>query len=94
MISLKDRLHIQDGDIVITAYAESAAGPGWANTPIWVILKSREGLVHIECLQPDMQTRDMHILYDISQPAHLAMSNAVRDLIDDNPQYPSTTEGD
>src|SRR5438552_91090 len=49
---------LADDDAIVTAYAESAAGPGWANSPIWVIVRRRDGNLRMECLQPDEQTRD------------------------------------
>lgn len=65
-------------DTIITAYAESASGPGWGNTPIWFVVRSRlDGKLRQECLQPNEQTDEMHILYGISQCAHAAMTNAV-----------------
>lgn len=34
---------------VVTAFAEPAAGPGWANTPVWVILQRADGTFTREC---------------------------------------------
>ena len=64
---------------VLTAYAESCAGPGWANQPIWVIEIDEAGNLYKECIQPDKQTHDMVALYATSQAAHLAMTRAVRE---------------
>ena len=70
-------MHLNQGDIIITAYAESCAGPGWANTPIWVIVRDLEGKMRLDCLQPDEQTHDMRLLYRLSEAAHQAMLNAI-----------------
>lgn len=70
------RLKLTDREVIVTAYAEDAAGPGWANLPIWIIIKGDDG-IRVECLQPDEQTREMLILYDTSQAVHLAMKHAV-----------------
>lgn len=63
---------------IITAFAESAAGPGWANSPIWVIEQDEAGVLHKECIQPSKQNHEMATLYAVSQAAHLAMLRAVR----------------
>ena len=63
---------------IVTAYAEGAAGPGWANSPIWVIVRGLDGSLRQECIQPSEQTRDMVTLYGVSQAAHAGMCAAVR----------------
>ena len=64
-------------ETVLTAYAEGASGPGWANQPIWVIVRDGNGALRQECIQPERQTAEMLTLYRISQSAHLAMTAAV-----------------
>ena len=69
-------------DSVVCAYAESASGPGWANAPVWFVIRSRlDGTLRHECLQPDEQTPEMQHLYSTSLAAHLAMTAAVRRAI-------------
>lgn len=68
---------LDDGEHVITAYAQSASGPGWANSPLWIIVQAIDGTLRQECLQPDEQTKEMYTLYNISQAAHEAMKYAV-----------------
>lgn len=63
---------------IVTAYAESADGPGWANAPIWVIIRQEDGTLCWECIQPKDQTAEMVILYKVSQAAHQSMVAAVR----------------
>ena len=63
---------------IVTAWAESASGPGWANQPVWVLVRERCGKLRIECLQPDEQSRDIHTLYRVSSAAHGAMVTAVQ----------------
>lgn len=66
-------------DHILTAYAERANGPGWANAPVWVIVRSQlDGSLRQECLQPDEQTSDMQTLYRVSEAAHVAMTAAAR----------------
>jgi hypothetical protein len=65
-------------DVVIAAWADSAAGPGWANQPVWVCVRSQlDGSHRIECLQPNEQGDEIQILYSVSQSAHRAMTGAV-----------------
>jgi hypothetical protein len=69
---------LNEHDTVLTAYAETAAGPGWGNSPVWLIVRSSlDGKIRQECLQPDEQSRDMYALYGVSQAAHVAMTKAV-----------------
>ncbi len=68
-------MKLGEHDTIITADAESANGPGWANQPIWVVVKSRlDGAIRVECIQPNEQSREMLTLYRISEEAHKAMT--------------------
>lgn len=70
---------IGEHDHVVTAWAESANGPGWANQPVWFLIRSAlDGSFRVDCLQPREQSRDMHLLYKISEDTHRAMVSAVR----------------
>ena len=70
---------LSEHDHILTAYAESASGPGWGNTPIWVLIRSRlDGALRLECIQPPDQSPEMQILYRVSQAAHEGMTWAVR----------------
>ena len=70
-------MNIAKDERIVTAYAERANGPGWANSPIWVIVRDRFGNLREECLQPDEQTAEMAVLYRVSEAAHSAMVSAV-----------------
>lgn len=66
-------------DQVITIYAKSANGPGWHNFPLWIIVRSKlDGALRLECIQPEEQTAEMHILYKISEASHNAMMEALK----------------
>lgn len=65
------------GETVVTAFAERASGPGWANSPIWVIVRDLNGNLRQECLQPEEQTAEMAVLFRLSEAAHEAMTSAV-----------------
>lgn len=52
---------------VVTAWAEPASGPGWANSPVCVLIYDQiRGSHRVEWLQPDELTHDMHTLYRVS----------------------------
>lgn len=66
---------------VVTAFAEYAAGPGWANRPIWVIVRGADQRLREECIQPEDQTAEMHALFRVSNAAHEAMTSAVESAV-------------
>lgn len=70
-------------DKVVTAYAERASGPGWGNSPIWVIIRSNlDGAYRQECIQPADFVPEFIYLYQVSHAAHQAMTRAVRDYLE------------
>ena len=70
------------GETVVTAFANSAHGPGWGNQPVWVVIRCIDGVRLRElCLQPKEQTPEMHTLYRLSEAAHVAMSGAVDQMV-------------
>ena len=73
---------LKRGESIVTAYAESAAGPGWANTPIWLVVRDANQSLRMECIQPSEHTAAMHTLYKLSQAAHQAMSSAAREALE------------
>jgi len=72
---------IAEGETIITAFAESASGPGWANSPVWVIVRGIDFRIRMECIQPDDQSSEMRTLYGVSQAAHLYMTGTARRLL-------------
>ena len=84
MKPLKTRkaLGITPDDQIVCAYADRASGPGWANSPLWVIVR-RGGILRQECLQPEEQTREIAWLYSVSASAHEAMTGAVRAAVEE-----------
>lgn len=69
-------------DTIVAAYAEGAAGPGWANQPVWLVVRDGDGNLRMECLQPDEQSSEMLMLYPFSQLAHNSMTGAARRLLE------------
>ena len=62
---------------IMTAWAEACHGPGWANQPVWVLVKDDAGALKIECIQPEDQTAAIGWLFRISEAAHKALRAAV-----------------
>lgn len=71
------KLKLKKGERVVTAYAETASGPGWSNTPLWVIIEDHNGYCRRACIQPKEFSIAIHTLYDISLSVHAAMKYAV-----------------
>ena len=63
---------------LLTAYPTFEAGPGWANSPIWIIEQDITGALFIECLQPEQQTEEMQTLFTTCAAAHAALTRAVK----------------
>ena len=74
-----DRM-IESTDVILTAYAESCAGPGWTNTPLWIIVQDQSGKIRRECLQPEEQTLIMKILFSMSNHISSVMRIEVEKL--------------
>jgi hypothetical protein len=68
-------------ETIVTAFAESAAGPGWGNSPVWVVVRARDHALRLECLQPDEQNREIRVLYGVSAATHAAMTKQVESLL-------------
>jgi hypothetical protein len=68
---------IKHGERVLAVVPEVCGGPGWANSPTWVYIGSRDGTFRAECIQPDERTPELHALFS----AGVAMCNALRDAV-------------
>ena len=66
---------------VVCAYAQPATDPTargrYINTPLWVIVRGDDGVLREECLQPDEQSKELQMLYEISAATHIAMLSAL-----------------
>lgn len=58
---------------VVTAFAEPVCGPGWANSPVWVICRNDDGSFYMECIQPEEQSHEMRLMYSLSADIHQKM---------------------
>lgn len=81
-VCLERMVRLSEHEYVETAYAQHAAGPGWSNTPLWIVITDgATGKTRKACLQPDEQTTEMHTLYSFAALAHESMMSAVSRVI-------------
>lgn len=79
-------MKLASDEYIITAYAESAVGPGWSNSPMWVIIgrKGHPEEIRKDCLQPDEQTPEIKLFYNtaegLNRVMRLLVSGAVEKL--------------
>lgn len=64
---------LRPGDQIICAYAKAVSGPGWANEPLWVIIRGADNVLRDECIQPDERPPGIDQIYDISASVHRAL---------------------
>lgn len=53
------------GEAVISVVPEYCTGPGWRNAPMWVYIRTNDGKLRTECIQPAERTAEQHILFDV-----------------------------
>ncbi len=83
MLRLRRELHLKPHDYIVAAYAEPCSGPGWRNSPIWVVVQDGDKNLRMECIQPKFQTAQMMDLYRISAIIHSEMTGAVSRATDE-----------
>lgn len=77
----KKTVRLLHTEYVETAYAQLASGPGWANSPIWIVITdAATGKTRKECLQPSEQTPEMLCIYHLCALAHASLMNEVRKI--------------
>ena len=73
-------MKLKEHDHIIAVVAEPASGPGWANTPLWIIVQDGNGQLRRECLQPDEQSDGLRVLYATAAAVHGALVREVEAL--------------
>lgn len=74
-------LYLTAFEHVVTAWGERCAGPGWANHPVWVLIRDvRDGKLRIDCVQPADQSDAMSDTFPWSALAHQQMCRAAEAL--------------
>lgn len=64
-------------DTIIAAWGENCAGIGWANQPIWVLIRNYQGQLRIESIQPKDQNGEMHAYHRITACAVSGLIDAI-----------------
>jgi hypothetical protein len=75
-------MRLKKDESVVTAYAQPANGPGWANRPVWVVVrKNGTDDYRLECIQPDEHSVEMQCLYSIAALVQGQMTKAAERLL-------------
>lgn len=77
MTKVERALHLAPNESIRAAWCERASGPGWSNRIVWVVVMDGDQRPRIEALQPDEQTEEMLILFDVAEAAHVGLRGAV-----------------
>lgn len=77
---------LAEDESIVIAWAESCAGPGWSNTPVWYIVRRSNGALEQRCLQPREQSPDLLTHFPYSRIAAGAMTAAVRAILAPRPK--------
>jgi hypothetical protein len=70
-------IKLAPGESIIAVVPDRCAGPGWANAPTWVYIKTNAGRLREECIQPEERTPELHTLHY----AGFAMCSALLDAV-------------
>lgn len=73
-------MKIKAHDHIIAVVAQPASGPGWANTPLWIILQDGNNHLRRVCLQPEEQSDGLRMLYATAAAVHVALVREVEAL--------------
>lgn len=68
---------LREGEHLEAFRAEYVSGPGWSNAPLWVYIRSVDGSIRVECLQPSEQPGDVLLLYGIAAQVHAQLLRAI-----------------
>lgn len=74
-------MKLEQGDTVITAWAEYANGPGWSNQLIWVLVQAAAGKYRLEALQSEEQTPRMRALFGVCAEASTSLTGIVERVL-------------
>jgi hypothetical protein len=78
---IRIRHELDERDRIVAVVAEPASGPGWANTPLWIIMQDESGKLRRECLQPDEQSDGIRVLYATAAAVHGSLVKEVEALV-------------
>lgn len=75
---VRKALQLTAGENIIMAAAQSANGPGWSNSPIWVIVQDRNGNLCRRCLQPAEQSSVLRHSYAMLAEVQMFMMGQLK----------------
>lgn len=70
-------LKLKKDEKIVCVYAKKARGPGWGNSPLWVIVADRCHKLREECIQPEEFTGEIMALYDVSEAVNNNLVRAI-----------------
>ena len=62
----KFKLKLKQDETIIAVVPEYCNGPGWSNTPIWLVIRDSSDIYRRVCLQPEEQTQLMRDTFKIA----------------------------
>lgn len=66
---------------IVAAFAERAGGPGWRNSLIWVVGYDDLGGLRLWAIQPEDQTPEMMVLFNVCVAATETLTAHVRTTV-------------
>jgi hypothetical protein len=70
-------IRLAKGEEIIAVVPKSCHGPGWANQVVWVHVRTINGLLRTESIQPDERSPEMDTLFDLCEAACNVLLSAV-----------------
>ncbi len=74
---MKHTLMLSGDEYIITAFAKHCSGPGWANSPIVVVIGEHGKPKREHYIQPDEQTAQMRALFAVCAAANAELTGWV-----------------
>lgn len=65
---------------IVAVVPEYCVGPGWANTPVWVYYRDDNQQIYQRCIQPDDQTPELVLLFDLGASIQSKLKAAVLNM--------------
>lgn len=86
------KIVLDEFEQITAVVPQHCSGPGWANSLIWVHIENHALNKHRTiAIQPDKQTVEMQMLFNVCAVAHNSMLDAVRRQIEVRKNDPEET---
>ena len=70
-------MKVNEGDQIVTVWAEAACGPGWSNPLYWVLVRDSLGRLRVEAVQPSKQTETLRTIHATAAALAAALRSEV-----------------